>query len=63
MRMQIASSITSSSPSSNNFLYLVVGVLVAAAVAFGIYYFTGGAGGPDRVEISVGEDGVRIDGN
>jgi hypothetical protein len=53
----------SDSPSSNNFLYLIVGVLVAAAVAFGIYYFTEGAGGPQGVEISVGEDGVKIDEN
>jgi hypothetical protein len=53
----------SDSPSSNNFLYLIVGVLVAGAVAFGVYYFTEGDGGPDKVEISVGEDGVKIDGN
>ncbi len=53
----------SDSPSSNNFLYLIVGILIAAAVGFGIYYFTEGDGGPDKVEISVGEDGVKIDGN
>lgn len=53
----------SDSRSSNNFLYLIVGVLVATAVAFGIYYLTEGDGGPQRVEISVGEDGVKIDGN
>ncbi len=53
----------SESPSSNKFLYLIVGALVAAAVAFGIYYFTEGQGGPDKVEISVGEDGIKIDGN
>ncbi len=53
----------SDSPSSNNFLYLIVGILVAAAVGFGIYYFTEGDGGPDKVEISVGKDGVKIDGN
>ena len=53
----------SDSPSSNNFLYLIIGVLVAAAVAFGLYYFTEGDGAPQGVEISVGEDGVKIDGN
>ncbi len=51
------------SPSSNNFLYLIVGILVAAAVAFGIYYFTEGDGGPSGVEISVGEDGIKVDEN
>ncbi len=51
------------SPSSNKFLYLIVGALVAAGVAFGIYYFTEGQGGADKVEISVGEDGLKIDGN
>lgn len=51
------------SPSSNKFLYLIVGALVAAVVGFGIYYFTEGDGGGDKVEISVGEDGIKIDGN
>jgi hypothetical protein len=51
------------SPSSNKFLYLIVGALVAAGAAFAVYYFTEGDGGPDKIEISVGEDGVKIDGN
>ena len=53
----------SESPSSTKFLYLIVGALIAAGVAFGIYYFTEGQGGPDKVEISVSEDGIKIDGN
>jgi len=51
------------SPSSNKFLYLIVGALVAACVAFGIYYFTEGDGGPSGVEISIGEDGIKVDEN
>lgn len=47
--------------SGNGTLYFIVGALVAAAVAFGIYYFTEGPGGSDSVEISVGEDGIKID--
>lgn len=53
----------STSPSSNKFLYFVVGILVAAAVGFGIYYFTEGPGAEDKVEISIGENGIDIDGN
>lgn len=51
----------SDSPSSSNFVYLIIGLLVAAAAAFGIYYFTEGDGGPRGLEVSVGEDGVKID--
>lgn len=51
------------SPSSNKFLYLIVGVLIAAVIGFGIYYFTEGDGGPSGVEISVGEDGIKVDEN
>lgn len=51
----------SASPSSNKFLYFIVGVLVAAAAGFGIYYFTEGPGGSDSIEISIGEEGIRID--
>lgn len=53
----------SASPSSNKFLYFVVGLLVAGAIGFGIYYFTEGPGGEDKLEISIGEDGIDIDGN
>ena len=53
----------SQSPSSNKFLYLIIGALVAGAIGLGIYYFTEGDGGADKVEISVGEDGIKIDGN
>ncbi len=51
------------SPSSNKFLYLIVGAIAAAGVAFGIYYFTEGDGGEDKVEISIGESGIKVDGN
>ena len=51
------------SPSSNKFVYFIIGLLVAGGVAFGIYYFTEGAGGEVKVEISSGEDGLDIDGN
>lgn len=53
----------SASPSSNKFMYFIIGVIVAAAVGFGIYYFTEGAGGSDELEISIGEDGIRVDEN
>lgn len=53
----------SQTPSSNKFLYLIIGALAAAAIGFGIYYFTEGDGGSDKVEISIGEDGIKIDGN
>ena len=51
------------SPSSNKFMYLIVGALAAAVIGFGVYYFTEGDGGADKVEISVGEDGIKVDGN
>jgi len=47
-------------PSGNGTLYFIVGALVAAAVAFGIYYFTEGPGGSNSVEISIGEDGIKV---
>lgn len=47
--------------SSNKLLYFIVGGLVVAAIAFGVYYFTEGPGGSNSVEISIGEDGIRID--
>ncbi|MEX1252561.1 MAG: hypothetical protein WEA77_15390 [Hyphomonas sp.] len=50
-------------PSSNKFLYLIVGALAAAVIGFGVYYFTEGDGGSDGVEISVGESGIKIDEN
>lgn len=53
----------SASPSSNKLVYFIVGLIVAGAAAFGIYYFTEGPGGEDKVEISIGEDGIDIDGN
>ncbi|ABI78437.1 hypothetical protein HNE_3272 [Hyphomonas neptunium ATCC 15444] len=55
--------IMSTSPSSNKLMYFIVGILVAGAIGFGIYYFTEGPGGEDKVEISIGEDGIDIDGN
>lgn len=53
----------SASPSSNKFLYFIIGLIVAGGVAYGIYYFTEGPGGEDKVEISIGENGIDIDGN
>lgn len=47
--------------SSNKLLYFIVGGLVVAAIAFGVYYFTEGPGGSKSIEISIGEDGIRID--
>lgn len=51
----------STSPSSNKALYFIIGLLVAGAVGFGIYYFTEGPGGKDKLEISIGEDGIKVD--
>lgn len=53
----------STSPSSNKLMYFIVGILVAGAIGFGIYYFAEGPGAEDKVEISIGEDGIDIDGN
>jgi hypothetical protein len=53
----------SDAPSSNKFLYLIVGALAAAVIGFGVYYFTEGDGGSDGVEISVGENGIKVDEN
>lgn len=52
---------SSARPPGNGPLYFIVGVLVAGAAAFGIYYFTEGPGGSDNIEISIGEDGISID--
>lgn len=47
---------------SRNALYLVIGVLVAIVVVFGIYLFYQETQKP-RLEIKVDEQGISIDGN
>ncbi|MHB1102300.1 MAG: hypothetical protein ACYC0C_05890 [Devosia sp.] len=47
---------------SRNALYLVIGVLAAVVVAFGIYYFYQETQKP-RLEIKLDEQGLSIDGN
>ena len=50
--------------SGNKFLYFIVGAIVAGAVGFGIYYFTEGDGAHKAdLEISVSDDGIKVDGN
>lgn len=47
---------------SRNALYLVIGVLAAVVVAFGVYYFYQETQKP-RLEIKVDGQGISIDGN
>lgn len=47
---------------SRNALYLVIGVLTAVVVVFGIYVFYEQTQRP-RLEIRVDEQGISIDGN
>jgi hypothetical protein len=52
-------------PANNkNLTYLILGLIIAGIVGYGIYYFTEGPGdkSPD-IEISVGEGGMKIDTN
>ncbi|MFN7055748.1 hypothetical protein [Hyphomonas sp.] len=46
--------------SGNGMFYFIIGAVFAGAVAFGIYYFAEGPGSSDNIEISIGEDGIRI---
>ena len=48
--------------SNNGFLYFLVGVLLVGMVGFGVYYFTQDHSAKADLEISVGEDGIKIDG-
>ena len=44
-------------------MHFIVGALVAGAVAFGVYYFSGAADKADAdLSISVSEEGIDIDG-
>jgi len=45
-----------------NSLYLVIGVLIAAVVALGIYVYHEESQ-PDGVEIKIGNSGISVDGN
>ena len=51
--------------SGNGLMYFLVGAIVAGAVGFGIYYFTEGGGSSNSAdfEISVSENGIKVDGN
>ncbi|MBY9066300.1 hypothetical protein K1X12_05280 [Hyphomonas sp. WL0036] len=55
----------STGSSGNGLLYFIIGAIVAGAAAFGIYYFTEGGGAKDKasLEISVSDDGIKIDGD
>ncbi|WP_156945564.1 hypothetical protein [Hyphomonas johnsonii] len=47
----------------NGFLYFLVGALFVGVVGFGIYYFTQDHSAKADLEISVGDDGIKVDGN
>ena len=51
--------------SGNGLLYFIAGLLVAGVVGFGIYHFTEGDGAKNSAdfEISVSENGIRVDEN
>ena len=48
---------------SNGFLYFLVGAILVGMVGFGVYYFTQDNSAKADLEISVGEDGIKVDGN
>tara|TARA_R110002051_G_scaffold34046_2_gene75787 strand:+ start:1281 stop:1445 length:165 start_codon:yes stop_codon:yes gene_type:complete len=45
----------------NKWLYFIAGALIAGPIGFGLYHFVGEPGAD--VEISVSENGTRIDEN
>lgn len=45
-----------------NILYLIIGLLTAAVVGFGIYTYQERKK-PDGVQLSIGESGVKIEAN
>lgn len=45
-----------------NSLYLIIGILIAAVVALGIYVYHEESK-PDGVEIKIGNSGISVDGN
>ena len=51
--------------SGNGLMYFLMGAVLAGAVGFGIYYFTEGGGAKNSAdfEISVSENGIRVDEN
>lgn len=51
--------------SGNGLLYFFIGAAVAGVIGFGIYYFTEGGGAKNSAdfEISVSENGIRVDEN
>jgi hypothetical protein len=48
---------------NSGFLYFLVGALLVGTVGFGVYYFTQDHSAKADLEISVGEDGIKVDGN
>ena len=46
----------------NSLLYFLVGAILVGMVGFGIYYFTQDHSAKADLEISIGDDGIRIDG-
>jgi LPXTG-motif cell wall-anchored protein len=48
---------------SNGFLYFLVGAMLVGILGFGVYYFTQDNSAKADLEISVGEDGIKVDGN
>jgi hypothetical protein len=51
-------------PSGNGILYFLIGAFVAAMIGFGIYYYTeGGGSNKAQLEITVSDNGIKVDGN
>jgi hypothetical protein len=48
--------------SNNKFLYFVIGILVAAIVGFSIYAYQKETE-PKGVQLSIGENGVKVEAN
>jgi hypothetical protein len=46
----------------NNYLYLIIGILVAAVVGFSVYTYQEEKK-PEGVQLSIGENGVKIEAN
>ena len=51
--------------SGNGLVYFLIGAIVAGVVGFGIYYFTEGDGAQNSAdfEISVSENGIKVNGD
>ena len=52
-----------SNTNSNGFLYFLVGAILVGMVGFGVYYFTQDNSANADLEISVSDDGIKVDGN